>query len=236
MILNFYKKRNPYERNQDHIFDAVTKTHRIFDAVIPPQLRCNWRSDLCRNPRGDADLARFIESVKSFSFTGSRISKKIIFRKPCFHRQNGPPSAKSSLLLVCQRGGWGPSPTPAREDKIWEKRARYCGRTDSGVDFDVLPFAHCNSFGATPIEDRGFEPFHPLPRWLRRLRFERPLSRIVAFGPFMIHLESHSERPLSKILAFGQSGSHELDLMTHLESHLERPLSKIVAFHRLISH
>ena len=86
------------------------------------------------------------------------------------------------------------------------------------------------------MEDCGSGPFHLLPRWLRRLRFERSLSRIVAFGAFIIHLESHSERPLSRILAFGQSGSHELDLMTHLESHLERPLSKIVAFHRLIGH
>jgi hypothetical protein len=83
---------------------------------IPPQLRCSWRSDLCRNPRGDEDLTRFIESVKSFSFTGSRISKKAHLPKTmCFHRQNGPPSAKTSLLLVCQRGGgrgWGPSPIP----------------------------------------------------------------------------------------------------------------------------
>ena len=75
---------------------------------FPPQLRCSWRSDLCRNPRGDADLARFIESVKSFSFTGSRISKKAHLPKTiCFHRQNGPRGAKTSLLLVCQRGAGG---------------------------------------------------------------------------------------------------------------------------------
>jgi hypothetical protein len=74
---------------------------------IPPQIRRGKRPDLCRNPRGDADLARFIGSVKSFSCTGVRTSKQIHLPKTmCFHTQNGPPKAKSSLLLVCQRGGF----------------------------------------------------------------------------------------------------------------------------------
>jgi hypothetical protein len=68
---------------------------------------------------------------------------------------------------------------------------------------------------------------------LRARRLERPLSRIVAFGPFIIHLESHLERPLSKIVAFGPL---MINLESHAERHLERPLSRIMALGHLMTH
>jgi hypothetical protein len=74
-------------------------------AAAPLQLAVRSLS----NPRGDADLARFIESVKSFSVTGFRIFKRmLIFRKQCvFTSKTALQAQKVDFYLYVRGGGVG---------------------------------------------------------------------------------------------------------------------------------
>jgi hypothetical protein len=107
---------------------------------IPPQLRCKRRSrSLSESPCGCRPGTTYGASQKLYlAWRTFRFAKKLhVPNTKHFHRENGPPCGKSSLLLVCQRGEGvrrPPSSTPTRTHKILGLCMQR-GRRKSGTSF-----------------------------------------------------------------------------------------------------